>query len=125
MRLNGLSHGITPMPDLSSPSSPQTGVVFDLAVLLLPDLERKRNMLHFLEKAGVRLACSSGLDRNRTKGALRDAGVLSYLTDLYFDGMVFPSDSIFVGLPEEATFSAIESRLPFRVRAPACARVYT
>ena len=108
----------------ASSRSNQPSVVFDLSALLIPPLERKRNTLHFLDKAGVRLGCSSGLDPSRTKGALRDAGLLSYLTDIYYNGK-YPKDAVFVGLPEETTFKAIEDRLPSHLRAPACARVYT
>ena len=109
----------------ASSRSNQPSVVFDLSALLIPPLERKRNTLHFLDKAGVVLGCKSYLAKERTKGALRDAGILSYPTDMYYENDRVPTDAIFVGLPEESTFKAIEDRLPAPLRAPACARVYT
>lgn len=57
----------------------------DLAAILWPPLDSRRNLLALCSRDCVELICVSGLPRGITRTALREAELIDYFDDILYD----------------------------------------
>ncbi len=96
-----------------------TTLVLDMTLALLPDAH---DMLALCELDGIMLICVSGLNREYTRGSLRDAGVIRYFDNILYPELRTTDFASFVAMvcdpmvlvidqPEHATYAYVQPKL--------------
>lgn len=93
-------------------------VIFDLSVIILPPGRDRQALFHYLDRDGIELYIRTGLDRGRTRYALRQRSVMRYVDGIVYNGEPDPSDALQVLQPADCTYSYIAERCIREDRRP-------